>query len=74
MHSNKPNRYGSELLSASVLVAALFSTAPALAADPVVWVSWGGSYGLAEKKSYLEPWMKANCIALSERKVDEVRF
>jgi putative spermidine/putrescine transport system substrate-binding protein len=58
MYSNKTTRYGSTLLSTSVLFAALFSTAPAFAADPVVWVSWGGSYGTAEKKSYLEPWMK----------------
>ena len=47
------------LFFGTILATALLSS-PALAAEgPVVWVSWGGSYGTAEQKSYIDPWMKA---------------
>ena len=58
MHSRDKNRRGQRAFRGIVIVTALLSFGAVAAENPVVWVSWGGSYGAAEKKSYIDPWMK----------------
>ena len=59
MNSYQNNRRGPLAMTGMLVLTALLWSGPVAADEPVVWVSWGGSYGAAEQKSYVDPWIKA---------------
>lgn len=58
MYPNRDLPRRGSLLTATAFLTSLLFASPTLADEAVVWVSWGGSYGDAEMKAYLEPWME----------------
>ena len=59
------NMYKSISLALTGAALALVSATPALAADPITVVSWGGAYTRSQVKAYHEPWEKETGIKIN---------